>query len=162
VFVFVALETNLIFLQPKTTWRGIVTQTFPFEFHISQVKREKNAKQFEGFVLWPTLQQTKTKMRGKVFDTNQFEYEEYDISEGDAVEVPVTYRGTLIQTATTTTTTATTTATTTTTTMRKGEREQNEIESQHLIGVGTFEGNDETLKGKFEIDFKPRHNNDNK
>jgi hypothetical protein len=125
-----------MFLQPKTTWQGTVSQSFPFEFHITSVKSSQ--REFEGSVVWPTLENTKTKMRGKILSSNKFEYEEYEISEGDSVEVPVTYRGTIKQAS---------------------DHQKN---TNRFVGVGTFEGNEEMLKGTFEIDFsKPKDTNNN-
>jgi len=72
--------------------RGTKLTPYPFELHISTLSSD--GASFQGHIVWPTLQNCKTKVKGTLDRANQqLTFEEYDLLEGDAVELPNLYVG---------------------------------------------------------------------
>lgn len=69
---------------------GVKCAPYPFELVVQSVSGDK----FNGYVYWPTLGKTKTKVSGKISGTT-VTFEETDFMEGDGVELNNKYTGTL-------------------------------------------------------------------
>lgn len=69
---------------------GVKCAPYPFELVVQSVSGDK----FNGYVFWPTLGKTKTKVSGKISGTT-VTFEETDFMEGDGVELNNKYTGTL-------------------------------------------------------------------
>jgi len=68
----------------NSLWKGICYTPFPFTLSIE--KRQKNS--FTGVMSWPTIEDSKTKVRGTIAD-GKLEFEEYEVIKGfDDVDVP--------------------------------------------------------------------------
>jgi len=68
----------------NSIWKGICYTPFPFELRIE--KRQKDA--FTGTMSWPTIEDSKTKVRGTISD-GKLEFEEFEVIKGDDdVDVP--------------------------------------------------------------------------
>ena len=69
---------------------GVKCAPYPFELVVQSVKDDK----FTGYIFWPTLGKTKTKVSGKINGSN-VTFEETDFMEGDGVELNNKYTGVL-------------------------------------------------------------------
>src|SRR5690349_19302514 len=68
---------------------------YPFELTISEVEDES----ISGTIVWPTLNNAKTRIRGTwKRSTQKITFEEYQVIRGeDDVEVPMKYEGSLLE-----------------------------------------------------------------
>jgi len=83
---------SLAFLQPNTVVKGVMMQEYPFNFTISDKKVVKSYTTVRGTIVWPTVANNKTAVKGTCLGAN-FEFTEEELLEGDEVAVPVSYNG---------------------------------------------------------------------
>lgn len=83
---------SLAFLQPNTVVKGTMMQEYPFNFTVSKKQAAKNKSTIEGTIVWPTVANNKTAVKGSCEGPN-FEFTEVEVLEGDDVQVPVSYKG---------------------------------------------------------------------
>ncbi len=83
---------SMAFLQPNTVFKGVMMQEYPFDFTISKKQAAKNECKVEGTIVWPTVANNKTAVKGSCVGAN-FEFSEVKLLEGDEAAVPVSYKG---------------------------------------------------------------------
>jgi hypothetical protein len=84
--------SSLAFLQPNTVIKGTMMQEYPFNFTVSKKQAAKNKSTVEGTIVWPTVANNKTAVKGSCEGPN-FEFSEVELLEGDEATVPVSYKG---------------------------------------------------------------------
>jgi hypothetical protein len=69
----------------KSQWRGVCYTPFPFVLDIE--RRTQN--NFTGTMIWPTMENSTTKVRGSISPSGELQFEEYEVITGhDVVDVP--------------------------------------------------------------------------
>jgi hypothetical protein len=81
-----------VMIYVPSSWAGVCSyeeEDFPFQVELSSMRGTK----MTGTVVWPTLGNAKTKLRGTI-EGNSFKFEEYEaISGAESVQIPSFYSG---------------------------------------------------------------------
>jgi hypothetical protein len=80
-------------IQKGAKYTGKCTQEFSFDASITKMDTKNG--EFEGTFLWPSLENTKTAIKGKLID-DAITIDEMEVIEGDGVEVPMHYSGKVV------------------------------------------------------------------
>ena len=67
-------------------------QEYPFDQTIAKKQAAKNRTTLEGTIVWPTVSNNKTRVKGSCEGAN-VEFSEVELLEGEDVAVPVSYNG---------------------------------------------------------------------
>jgi len=81
---------DLPFLQAKAQFEGNFLEKCPMETNI--ISRTAMGD-LMGTILWPTVDNTRTKFKGELLADGSLKLEEFQLVEGDGVEIPVEYDG---------------------------------------------------------------------